>query len=159
MHKHNKPLATPSLRTESGFSLIELMIVVAIIAIIAGVAMPSYRDYIVRSNRALATAELLEALGRQEQYFVNTKGYATNLTSLGYAANGYYIDSNSNESAAATGSIYKIALAAGASTTTFTLQAIPQGGQDSDDTKCKTLSITNAGVRGESGTGSVSDCW
>lgn len=146
-------------RQSSGFTLIELMIVVAIVAILAAIAMPSYKQYGLRSKRAVATAELLEVLSLQEQYFLNNKQYATDLTNLNYLANPYYINSEGDQTTA-TQAVYKIQLAStpAATTSSFTLEAVPQNSQQ-DDTRCGTLSLTHDGVRGEGGSGSTSDCW
>lgn len=138
---------------EKGFTLIEVMIVVAIIAIIAGVAYPSYQDSIRKAKRGVAKSELMKVLSRQEQFFINNKGYATNLTSLGYGANPFYVDDQGQESTAAEG-VYLIQLAGGASTAAFTLQAVPQNAQASDST-CGTFTLTNTGAQGAAG----SNCW
>lgn len=64
----------------SGFSLIELMIVVVIAGILAAVAMPSYNNYIVRSSRAAAQTELLELASMQEKIFLNSNAYTASVT-------------------------------------------------------------------------------
>lgn len=64
-----------------GFTLIELMIVVAVIGILAAVALPSYRQYIVRSSRSAAQTELLELASLQEKIYLNSTGYAKSVTS------------------------------------------------------------------------------
>ncbi len=63
-----------------GFTLLELMIVVAIVGILAAVALPSYRKYIVRSARIAAQAELLELAGLQEKIFLNLNSYTSCVT-------------------------------------------------------------------------------
>ena len=63
-------------RAPKGFTLIELMIVIAIIGILAAVALPSYRQYIVRAARVQAQTELLELASLQEKIFLNSNGYA-----------------------------------------------------------------------------------
>ncbi|WP_269473228.1 type IV pilin protein [Kineobactrum salinum] len=64
--------------SERGFTLIELMIVVAIVAILVVVAYPSYLKYTVRANRAEAQAYLMELAQRQQQYFTDARAYAAN---------------------------------------------------------------------------------
>ncbi len=71
-------------RKQVGFTLVELMIVVAIVGILAAIAVPAYRDYGLRAARALGHAELLKGVNRQEQYFSNSKTYTADLTNLGY---------------------------------------------------------------------------
>ncbi|MFL0808792.1 MAG: type IV pilin protein [Agarilytica sp.] len=141
------------LKKQQGFNLIELMIVVAIVGIIAGIAYPSYQDSVRKSNRQIGKTALLEILGRQEQYFVNTKSYTTDLSNLGYSANGFNIDQEGQE---ATSGIYRIQLATGATTTSFTVEAVPQGGQ-ANDTGCGTLRVADSGARSVSG--ADTDCW
>jgi type IV pilus assembly protein PilE len=60
-----------------GFTLLELMIVVAIVGILAAVALPSYRKYIIRSARIAAQAELLELASQQEKIFLNLNSYTS----------------------------------------------------------------------------------
>lgn len=136
---------------QSGFNLIELMIVIAIVGIIAAVGYPSYQDSIIKSKRQMGKTALVQVLGRQEQNFVNNKSYTTNLTNLGYPANGFYIDNEGDAQASAEGAIYLIQLA-DPTATSFTLQAVPQGPQANDET-CGTLSLTESGAQSPAG------CW
>lgn len=71
-------------RPASGFTLVELMIVIVIVAVLAGIALPAYRDQVIRGHRAAAKAELLEITNRQQQYLLANRTYATDLTTLSY---------------------------------------------------------------------------
>jgi type IV pilus assembly protein PilE len=135
-----------------GITLIELMVVIAIVAILTMVAMPSYEGYILKTNRSIGKAELQSLMARQEQFFTNNKRYATNLTSLGYSASPFAINRDAEEVGVGAGDrIYQIQLT-GASATAYTVQAIPQLKQ-ANDTSCGTLQITSLGVRSASGGG------
>ena len=78
---------------QSGFTLIELMITVAIVGIIASIAIPSYFEHVKRAARTEAIAALLDIANRQEQYFADNRQYATTFDQLGLndtTENGYY---------------------------------------------------------------------
>ena len=69
---------------QSGFTLIELMITVAIVAILASIAYPSYTQYVIRGHRAAAQTEMMDIANRQQQFFLANRQYATTLGALSY---------------------------------------------------------------------------
>ncbi|OGB35401.1 MAG: prepilin-type N-terminal cleavage/methylation domain-containing protein [Burkholderiales bacterium RIFCSPLOWO2_12_FULL_61_40] len=75
------------MRKIRGFTLIELMITVAIVGILSAIAIPSYNAYIIKSNRAIAKAQMLDIANRQPQFLVANRAYATKaqLETSGYA--------------------------------------------------------------------------
>lgn len=72
----------PWISLQWGFSLIELMITIAIIAILASVTYPSYQQYVIRSNRSEMQQFLLDIANREEEYLLNNRLYTTNLSDL-----------------------------------------------------------------------------
>jgi len=142
---------------QSGFTLIELMIVVVVVAILAAIAFPQYRDYVVRSNRAVAKSLLVQVADRQEQFFTDRKTYATDMTNLGYpAATTKFVARGGDPAAADPGdALYSIALS-GATATGYTLTATPVNAQ-AEDTKCTAMAINQAGQRTSEPAGS--ECW
>lgn len=142
-----------------GFTLIEMMIVVVIVALLLVIALPAYQNQVIRTKRSVAKGELLKVLARQEQYFINNKAYATDLTKIGYGANPFGVDSEGREvTVGSAQEIYTVQLASGASTTAFTVEADPKQGQ-LRDVQCGKLTITSTSVKAENGSGSVADCW
>lgn len=73
-----------SRKKSAGFTLIELMIVVAIVAILAAIALPSYREHVIRSNRAAAQAQMMEIANLEQQYMLANREYA-DFDTLGYS--------------------------------------------------------------------------
>ena len=76
---------------QRGVTLMELMIVVAIVAMISAFAYPSYTEYVVNTKRTAATTTLLQISDRQQQFFMDNKSVANDLTTLGYPANPLWV--------------------------------------------------------------------
>jgi type IV pilus assembly protein PilE len=137
-------------RRSSGFTLIEVMIVVTIIAILSAIGFPAYTDHIRRANRSEATAALLEAQQFMERYYGASNRYST-------AADGNPALPTRLQTIPAGGPT-RYTLSVAATVNTYTLTATPSGSMATD--KCGSLTITNTGVKGRSATGpTVSDCW
>lgn len=150
-------MGIPTKERQRGVTLIELMIVVVIIAIISAFAYPSYTQFIVRAKRTAGTSMLLQIADRQQQFFMDNKRFAADLTRLGYAGNTVMIDEDGAVVADGDADrIYNIGITA-VTATTYTLTAAPQLVQAYKDTKCGSLTLTEAGVKGYSGSGG--ECW
>ncbi|WIO73642.1 type IV pilin protein [Porticoccaceae bacterium LTM1] len=146
---------------QKGFTLVELMVVVAIAAIIAAVAIPSYFGQVLKAKRAIGKAELMEIAARQEQYFVNNKTYTDDLTDLGYPAADYYVTADGDASAAITDdTIYLLDATTANGGLEFTLKATPQKSQ-TKDTDCKTLGLDEQGLKYQTdgATAATDTCW
>ena len=144
-------------KAQHGVTLIELMIVVAIIAILSAVAYPSYDRYVIKTKRSVAQSALLQVADRQQQFFMDNKQFATDLTNLGFPANPYVVDDDANQTVTSDPkAAYSLALS-NVTATTWTATAAPLQGQLSRDTYCGSLSITQAGAKGK--TGASDDCW
>lgn len=130
---------------QSGFTLVELMIVVAILAILGAIAYPSYIDHVRKSRRAAAAGCMMEANQFMERYYTtNMKYTGATLPSLGCMGE--------------VSKYYTVGLTAAAAATTFTLQAVPTTAQN--DAKCGTLTIDQKGAKTKSGSAaSVSECF
>ncbi|HEX8989346.1 MAG TPA: type IV pilin protein [Rhodocyclaceae bacterium] len=135
------------MRTLRGFTLVELMIVVVVLAIIVAVAVPSYQEQARKSRRADAKVALTTAVQLMERYYTENARYTTTATApftcgitLPIASpKGYYSVSGCTATTA----------------NTFTLTAAPSVA----DPACGSFTITNAGTQGVTGTAGAAACW
>ncbi|RZM85227.1 prepilin-type cleavage/methylation domain-containing protein [Pseudoalteromonas rubra] len=132
--------------TEQGFTLVEMMITIAILGILASIAYPSYSEYVRRAARAEAAATLLDAANKQEQYFVDNRQYASTLAELGLPT------TTEND-------YFSLQIALGDDLNSFVVTATATGGPLADDTECTTLTINNLNIRGSTGTLAADRCW
>ncbi|MCS6947401.1 MAG: type IV pilin protein [Steroidobacteraceae bacterium] len=136
------------IRQQRGVTLIELLITVIVVAILAGVALPGYRQYVIRAQRADAKTQLQQLAAALERCFTRFNAY------------------NHADCAAQTslprligGGRYQLQARA-LTAANFTIAAVPQGAQ-TDDTECRTLTLTSANVRGvtDGATRTAAYCW
>jgi type IV pilus assembly protein PilE len=143
----------------SGFTLIELMVTVAIVTILATIAVTSYTSQVQKSRRTEAKGALLDLAGREERLFSTTNAYSNLESFLGYGAavamtampfgNNYYTLS---------AVVPDPAQAAG--TPSYILTATPVAGtSQANDTQCGSFSVNQLGVQTVSGTYTVAQCW
>ena len=131
----------PHRKSAAGFTLIELMIAVAIVAIITAIAVPAYNDQIRRSRRAAGKAVAMEMVQTLERW------HTVNNTYAGYAGT---MNSPSN------GDPHYVVSASNLGVTTYTVSAVPQGAQADD--KCGTVTVNQAGAKTPI-VGDLADCW
>jgi type IV pilus assembly protein PilE len=142
---------------QAGVTLMELLIVVAIISMIAAYAYPSYTQFVTRSKRAIGASALLQIADRQQQFFMDNKRYATTLTRLGYASDSIMVDDEGQVVTVGDDDrIYQVEISA-SNFVTYELTATPQLNHAKKDSSCGNLTLTHSGEKGQSGTGDK--CW
>ncbi|MCQ8105215.1 type IV pilin protein [Methylomonas sp. SURF-2] len=140
------------MKSSKGFTLIELMITVAVIGILAGIAYPSYQDSVMKSRRRDAQGALVGLANAMERHFTETNSYAGSADANDRPTI-FAIQSPVDGGTAA----YELFITS-VTATTFTLEASPTGAQAND--RCGNLTLTNTGARGFDGAnGNTEDCW
>lgn len=129
-------------RAPLGFTLIELMIVLAVGAILTSIAIPYYRNHVTKNNRAAAESFMLNLANKQEQYRLDARTFATSLAALGVAAYPPGVQQN-----------YTVTIT-NATSTTYTITGAPIGSQLAGDTLCGTVTLDQTGAKTP-----ASNCW
>lgn len=119
-----------------GFSLIEMMIAMAIIGILSAIGFPSYMSYITDARRTEASTFLLEAMQKEERYFTKSLDYTTSLKQLGYSSDNMITDSG----------YYRVTAEGCTPSPCVKLTASPQGIQATRDNN-RTLTLDSLGRR------------
>lgn len=131
--------------SNSGFTLIELMIAVAVLGLLTALALPAYQKQILKSHRTDAKTALLDLAAREERYRSINQSYTSDATALGYSSN-FPISVPSASNPTYTLSVSLIG-------NTFTASATPTGAQASDS--CGTYFVRDTGAQ----TAVQSNCW
>jgi len=134
-------------RANAGMTLVELLTVVVIVGILASIAIPSYRGYVLRANRADGKSALLALAGALERCFTRDNVYNGPTCNATIASLPLTVPSGK----------YQITNG-GIAATTYSLNAVPQGAQTAD-TKCGTFTLDDKNTRGASGTSGSQECW
>jgi type IV pilus assembly protein PilE len=143
--------------TIAGFTLIELMIVVVIVAILGTIAVPAYNSSVRKSRRTEAKTALSDFAAREERLYATQNAYSTDPVALGYTAAG-------GNWPVSTGTYYQIQAPSSAPPTattpaTFSVTVVPAPGSPQlDDTACASFTVTQTGAQSATGTNPTS-CW
>jgi type IV pilus assembly protein PilE len=141
------------MRTQRGVTLIELMMVITVLGILAAIAVPGYRQYLLRANRTDAKSALMQLQAAQEKFYLQNNAYTdkivdappTGLGMSGQTTHGFYQLKVTLDDASAQG---------------YSATATPIAGKgQSDDAKCKVFSIDDAGKKGVTGPLGAIACW
>jgi len=135
--------------SSAGFTLIEVMIALAIIGIIAAIAVPSYSSYMIDARRTDAMAFLSEVAGEQQRYFTENNQYAADMQELGYGSAATFASPEGH---------YVVSISNPGGNGSYLLTAAPaSGGKQASDSECLAFTISHTGAR--QSTGSDTDCW
>lgn len=145
-----------------GFSLVELMVVVTIVAILASIAYPLYTQQVRKSRRTDAKSAVLDLAGREERLYSTTNCYTTDQGSLGYGAAGAALTNTSVGSGYYTIGVATTTAAGAACPTTYAVTATAASPDQLNDTDCRSFSVDQTG-RQSSANAAVADstatCW
>lgn len=151
------PKATSRSCEQTGFTLIELMVAIAIVGILAGIAYPSYTTYITRSHRVDAKIALTSAVQNLERFYTERNTF----TGASVGSNGIYPATSPNNYYTITLVVDPVRTAILPVGTTYLLTATPQGTQSSDS-QCGTYTVDETGFKTAAGTSdsaTLSRCW
>ena len=150
-----------AMRQSRGFTLVELMVTVAILSILATIAVTSYSSQVLKSRRTEAKSALLDLAGREEKLFSTANAYSNLEASLGYAAAGSTVVMTNmpfgNNYYTLTAQVPDPGQAA-LIPSTYLLTATPTGSQ-ANDTQCGSFSVNQLGQQNITGTTTAASCW
>ena len=140
-----------------GFTLIELMVVVAIVGIITAIALPSYQNSVAKSRRAEARAQLLETVQFMQLFYSQNDRFDQNRAGVAVAIpTGLSLVPKGSAAGSQT---YTIQISGTPSIAAYTIEAVPLTGGPMASDACGTLRLNSVGTRTVTGTQTVADCW
>lgn len=140
-----------------GFTLVEMLVVTAIIAILAAIATPAYLNYVQRSRRVEGQALINTIAQRQERFFSTYNRYAANL--VGTGINGLGLTANCGAAIGSENCFYTAALVVPPDFSSYTIRVQPRAGTAQVQDKCSILTLTSTGVKGYTGNQNNGKCW
>ena len=146
-----------SMQQQKGVTLIELIVVMIIVGILAAVAVPTYRQYVIRSQRSDAKDALLALATQQEKFYLQCNTYATDIAAANNCGAG-----DLQGAATSKNGWYTLTIPVG-NATSYTVLATATAGQNQfQDTACRSFQVTDRGIRtaaDDGGADNTADCW
>lgn len=139
-------------RRSRGFTIVEVLLVVVIVAVLTGIALPAYRDSVTKARRSDAKTALLAVSNRQESHMMDRSTYTENMVDLGFGVDpmiseeGYY-------------RVDAAPCAGGSIGSCYVLTATPLAGEaQAGDTRCTNFILDSNGARSANGS-AAAECW
>ncbi|HEX6397026.1 MAG TPA: type IV pilin protein [Steroidobacteraceae bacterium] len=139
-------------RASRGVTLMELLVVIVILGILASIAVPTYRRYLVRTQRTEAKVALLQLQTAQEKFYMQNNTFTDNISDASPSGLGLLKTTETGK--------YDISVDLDDDAQTYVATASPPpGGGQQDDKDCKNFTINERGTRGVTGSSGVQSCW
>ena len=151
-------------KTLSGFTLIEVMITIVVVAILMSIALPSYRSTVLKAKRSAAKTILFTIASKQETFRIDNKTYADTFAKLGFdaslsdATKKLYVDDQNNVSTTSAGSVYEVVINSGTVNTFLVTATTTSNTSQDDDSRCVSFTIDHLNNKTATGT-DAANCW